>query len=71
MTVREKAANEPKICGVEGCTKSGERSVSSKLAEKAGLNLKAESRRVHLCKDHYKQFKRATKRDRELELLGR
>ncbi|MCQ5375296.1 MAG: hypothetical protein NO474_01675 [Methanomassiliicoccales archaeon] len=71
MIAREKAANESKICGVEGCTKSGERSVSSKQAEKAGFSLKAEGRRVHLCKDHYKQFKKATKRDRELELLGR
>ncbi|MDH7508663.1 MAG: hypothetical protein QHH00_04600 [Methanomassiliicoccales archaeon] len=71
MTVGEKELSKEEICGVAGCTKPGERSVSSKLAEKAGLNLKMEGRRVHLCKDHYKQFKKATRRERELEMLGR
>lgn len=65
------ARKTQEICGVEGCEKLAERSVYLKMAKKAALSLKVENRRIHLCKDHYKAFKKATRIDRDLEKLGR
>ena len=58
-------------CDVKGCGKDAERSVSGEAAVEAGLDVEEGLRRAHLCKDHYRQFKKATKKDRELESLGR
>ena len=57
------------ICGVQGCGKEARRSLSTKKVKEAlpALKLGAESRRVHLCKDHYRQFRKATKQEREVE----
>ena len=58
-------------CSVEGCSGLAHRSLSrKKVAEAMAISLKAESRKVHLCKEHYKAYKKATKKDRELERLG-
>ena len=58
-------------CGVEGCPNPAARSVAGKRAQAALRTLKlADERRVHLCRDHYKQFRKATKEERELERLG-
>ncbi|HVO78020.1 MAG TPA: hypothetical protein VMS79_04040 [Methanomassiliicoccales archaeon] len=58
-------------CDVKGCGNDAERSVSGEAAREAGLDVEEDLRRVHLCKDHYKQFKKATKEERKLESLGR
>jgi hypothetical protein len=58
-------------CEVLGCTKPAERSVSAENAKSAGLKFEEGLKRVHLCKDHYRQFKKETKQDRVLESLGR
>lgn len=59
-------------CGIAGCTKEAERSFSKDLCEKAGLTPADEkAKRVHLCREHTKQLKKATKTDRKLETLGR
>ncbi len=59
-------------CGVAGCDKEAERSISKKAADEAGLKLAdEEARRAHLCKEHYRQYKKASKSDRKLEYLGR
>ncbi len=59
-------------CGIAGCDKPAERSTSKGTCSKAGLKQADEdAKRVHLCKDHYRQLKKSTKQDRKLESLGR
>ncbi len=58
-------------CDVVGCANPAERSVSSKMAAKAGLKFDDSLRRVHLCKEHYRKLKKETKETRRLESLGR
>ena len=57
------------VCGVQNCGKAAKRSLSTKKVKEAlpELKLIAEPRRVQLCKDHYKQFRKKTKEERELE----
>jgi hypothetical protein len=59
----------PKVetCSVTGCGLPSKRSIS--IRNLAGTNLKVSSSagRVNLCKDHYKQFKKETKGNREVE----
>lgn len=59
-------------CGVEGCAQPGIRSYSREAVEKGGLRVTDQkAKRVHLCKEHNKQYKKATRDDRKLESLGR
>jgi|YelNatPaOPRAMG01_1025707.scaffolds.fasta_scaffold295021_2 hypothetical protein len=53
-------------CDVEGCGRPSRRSVSARNLAGTGLSVKASSGRVHLCKEHYKQFKKETREDREV-----
>ena len=59
-------------CAVLKCDNEAVRSISAK---KAGKILKLETgpreKKAHLCKEHYKEFRKATKRDRKYEMLGR
>lgn len=59
-------------CGVSGCPNQAVRSVPlEKLKEVLpGLSVKADFRRVHVCRDHYRQFRKKTKKERELDRLG-
>ena len=58
----EKGAN----CSVSGCSNTALRSIAVEKAAKAGLKV-GSSRRAYLCKDHYKEFKKKTKKDRLIE----
>ncbi|MFQ6068337.1 MAG: hypothetical protein ACE5KD_02220 [Candidatus Bathyarchaeia archaeon] len=53
-------------CSVSKCEKDAVRSISAGKVTAAGLDIDAE-RRAYLCKEHYKEFKKATKKDRTLE----
>lgn len=64
------AVKEIHKCDVEGCTADAERSISAKKVEAAGLEIANPSQSVHLCKEHYKKYKKATKKDRTIERLG-
>jgi len=57
------------LCGVQGCGKESRRSLSTKKVKEAlpDLKLIGEPRRIHLCKDHYRQFRKKTKQERENE----
>jgi len=59
-------------CGVSGCGQEAVRSVALAKAKDAlaGLILSAQLRRVHLCKDHYREFRKKTRKDREFDRLG-
>ena len=55
-------------CSVQGCEEKGERSITSSKAQMASdLDLDMTSKRAYLCKSHYKEWKRATKEERENE----
>ncbi|MCK4266994.1 MAG: hypothetical protein KAX31_06910 [Thermoplasmata archaeon] len=60
-------------CEVSGCQEKAERSLSRKKVEKGLPDLKIESdaRRIHICKAHYREYKKATKDDRKMESLRR
>ncbi len=60
------------VCGVSGCGQDAVRSVALDKAKEAlpGKSLSADFRRVHLCREHYRAFRKATKKERELERLG-
>lgn len=53
-------------CSVTGCKKDAIRSISTGKVTAAGLKIDAE-RRAYLCKAHYREYKKATKKDRTLE----
>jgi len=65
-----KDAPDEKNCEVEKCSQKAERSVNARKALKAGLAVKEERGNVHLCREHYRQFKKGTKEERKLERLG-
>ncbi len=53
-------------CSVAGCDAQAVRSLSTQRVSAAGLKL-GEGRRAYLCRAHYKEYKRGTKKERELE----
>ena len=54
-------------CSVVGCGNQAERSMSgTKASMGPDLGLGG-SKRVYLCRDHYKEWKKLTKEDRENE----
>lgn len=63
-----KHGSAEEVCDVAGCDKPAERSFNIKQVSKSSLTLKSSDlRQVHLCKEHYKAFKKETKTDRELD----
>jgi hypothetical protein len=53
-------------CSVSGCSRDAERSVSIDKA-KLVLSINSSEKRAYLCKEHYKEFKKKSKKDRTLE----
>ena len=53
-------------CSVSGCKSTAERSINRDAVAASGLTVTGE-RRVFLCHEHYKVWKKATKKDRELD----
>jgi len=63
-----KHASGIKVCDVEGCDKESERSLNVKQVTETSLKLKSDDlRSVHLCKEHYKIYKKESKTARELD----
>ena len=54
-------------CIVDGCDADAVRSLNTKKIEDAGLRLNSSGKKSGLCKEHYKEWKKATKEDRSLE----
>ena len=56
------------ICDCEGCSNESVRSLNAKQIAKCDLKIKAgATRSVHLCKEHYKEYKKQTKSSREID----
>ena len=53
-------------CEVSGCSERAVRSLPSQRVSKY-LSIKTSERRALLCEAHYKEFKKLSKKDRELE----
>ena len=67
---REAKAQEK--CDVSGCGSESERSIPRKKVKDAmDWTLNGDEKSAHLCKGHYKEFKKATKEERKLEALRR
>ncbi len=54
-------------CNIDGCTNDGVRSLNTTKVEKTGLRVISTGKKTVLCKQHYKEYKKASKDDRELE----
>ncbi len=70
---KREEADDTEECSVAGCHNPVKRSLSAKVVKEALPNLSfksADAKRVRLCKEHYKEYKKATKEDRKLERLG-
>ena len=54
-------------CSVSGCSREAVRSLSGEKVKSAGLNVSSDGRRAYLCKEHYKEYKRKTKKEKMVE----
>ncbi|MEK0339966.1 MAG: hypothetical protein QQN46_07075 [Nitrosopumilus sp.] len=54
-------------CNVDGCDQDGTRSLNTVKVERAGLRVTSSGKKSVLCKTHYKEWKKESKEDRDLE----
>ena len=54
-------------CSVASCSKEAVRSLSTGKAKSAGLNVESGEKRVYVCREHYKEFKKKTKKDKTID----
>ncbi|MEM0313695.1 MAG: hypothetical protein QW056_01090 [Candidatus Bathyarchaeia archaeon] len=53
-------------CSVTGCGKEAKRSLPAEKVKMAGMDVSGE-KRVYLCENHYKDYKKKTKKERKIE----
>jgi len=53
-------------CNVSGCGKEADRSISADKVRAAGMNIGSE-KRAYLCKEHYKEYKKKSKKDKQID----
>lgn len=53
-------------CNVVGCTAAAIRSISPEKVSHSGLNI-GPARRAYLCKSHYREYKKLTRKDRQID----
>ena len=54
------------ICNVDGCDQDGARSINTTKVENAGLRVNSTGKKTILCKEHYKEWKKESKYERDL-----
>jgi hypothetical protein len=54
-------------CSAGGCSNQAERSLSRQQIAGSGLSVSGDGRRVYLCREHYKAWKKATKKEKAAE----
>ncbi len=54
-------------CNISDCTNDGVRSINTSKVENAGLRVESSGKKTVLCKEHYKEYKKESKDDRDLE----
>ena len=53
-------------CSVKGCNNQAVRSLSAAKVSSAGLDVDS-GRRAYLCKEHYREYKKRTKKEKRLD----
>ncbi len=53
-------------CNISGCNNEAERSISADKVRAAGLKVNDE-KHAYLCKDHYKEYKKKSKKDKQID----
>ena len=53
-------------CNVSGCSREAARSISVGKV-RAVLNVSSKEKRAYICKEHYKEYKKKTKKDKTLD----
>ncbi|UCE80348.1 MAG: hypothetical protein JSV94_04065 [Methanobacteriota archaeon] len=70
MASRKHSTETKRTCDVANCGNEAQRSVSGKKVDGAGIEISSSpSRNAHLCRNHYREFKKKTKKDRKLQRL--
>jgi hypothetical protein len=54
-------------CNVSGCGMEAARSISADKVKAAGLKVSGAEKRAYLCKEHYKEYKKKSKKDKQLD----
>ena len=55
-------------CSIQGCDETAQRSMSgSKASMAVNMDLDSTSKRIYLCKTHYREWKKVSKSERENE----
>ena len=54
-------------CSVSGCGREAARSISADKVKAAGFNVSNKEKRSFICKEHYKEYKKKTKKDKALD----
>ncbi len=53
-------------CNISGCGKEAERSISAEKVRAAGLKV-GDEKHAYLCKEHYKEYKKKSKKDKQID----
>ncbi|MCJ2563838.1 MAG: hypothetical protein LN417_07090 [Candidatus Thermoplasmatota archaeon] len=63
---------EAETCEISGCDEEAVRSIPSGKLKSAlpDMSIDKERGRMRICKKHYREYKKATKEDRELHRLS-
>ena len=64
------AEEEAARCAIDGCSAPAVRSLARSEVRKAFPMLAEAGRRAPLCREHYKEYKKSTRKERELARLG-
>ncbi len=68
---RKSKRKKKKTCDVKGCDDDKKKSLpSKKVIKKTDLKVDDSKRKVYLCKEHYKKYKKKTKEERETKRLN-
>jgi hypothetical protein len=54
-------------CSVSGCSREAVRSLSTGKTKSAGLEVDSGEKRAYLCREHYKEFKKKTKKEKTID----
>jgi len=54
-------------CSVINCNNEAVRSLPYDKAKSSGLKISEEGKRAYLCKEHYKEYKKKTKKDKTID----
>ena len=54
-------------CTVSGCSREAVRSISADKVKAAGLSINTKENRAFICREHYKEYKKKSKKDKTLD----